>query len=400
MLLSNTEGTHTMERLRGFFGGQENKKGPIFLSEDDEETASSSQPDGHDALRSGEEEAQQRRQSEDQATIEANGLPKTQRNSAIVRHGRGLLSEDGDDDNDAAAAHWRASSRRRSRDQAGDDDDVEDSDSVDELLGAWNTRQEKKRRRFTWKTISCYIFLFLLGVAFIAFAIIHIWVGRFVAETMRDDGALLKERAPDALIWRGPDKIKILHMDSNTTTVQVDMRMGFDVRIVFGWNETAQSNDQQKHKLSWTRKTERRLIGWMTRRVGQASMDITRPILLSDLEQTTSGKIMAATGFAKPITIPLRFTKSESYDHEDESWLRPMSLIIPFEVLDPDTMATFVNKTISEKNGRIRVKIQEAQVSLGREDDRRWLSRIVSHYGGQRLENIEVEQAFEGELVL
>jgi hypothetical protein len=161
-----------------------------------------------------------------------------------------LLSEDGDDDDDLA--HTPNTRRTRGKQSSNariinvpDDDD--DADSVDELLGAWNNKHSShhsKRRRWAryvphWKTGLCYFLLFLVAFAFIAFAVIHMWIGRFVSEQMGDGGTLLKERASDALVWRGPDALKILTMDSDATTVQVDMRMGIDVRTVFGWNTTS-----------------------------------------------------------------------------------------------------------------------------------------------------------------
>lgn len=391
-----------MDRIRTFFGTGVKRRGPIFLSDDEPggEATAAAAVDGLD----GDDEAGQQRLSHSQQQQPRATTPSTHRNSAIVRHGRGLLSEDGDDDDDDLPSRRRSKHASTRNIGIVNDNDDDDADSVNELLGSWHGKHGHSRRRTwrrfvpTWKTGICYFLLFLLGLAFLAFAIIHIWIGRFVSEHMGDGGALIKERGQDALVWRGPDKIKILKMESDTTIVRVDMRMGIDVRTVFGWNTTTFSEDNlhiaETQKLSWSRRTERKIIGWATRRTGQASVDLPSPILLVDPLNTT--RPMAATGLEAPITLPLYFPKSETYDSDDLSWLRTISLTVPFEVLDPLLMASFINRTMDEKMGNIRVKVQEANLSLGQEQDRRWLSRIVSRYGGQKVKDIEVDQAFEG----
>lgn len=422
-----------MDRIREFFGTGA-KRGPIFLN--DEHDGDNGLPVTVGSSSSGNDEAASARQSAAISTQDAvtssssnaarttgSPLPSTQRNSAIVRHGRGLLSEDGDDDDD----HVRGSSRRAVRskrssvrtsnelDNDHDDDDNlasdDGADSDDELLAGWSNKHSsrhtrKGRRRWqnhlpSLKSGICYFLLFLLALGFLTFAIIHMWIGRFVSEQMGDGGIVLKERASDALVWRGPDSIKILKMDSDATTVRVDMRMGIDVRTVFGWNTTSYMREDQLHtqqdtrRPSWSRRMERKLIGWATRKTGQASVDLPSPILILDPSNTTQA--MAAAGLQAPITLPLHFPKSDTYDPNDLSWLRNISLTVPFEVLDPNIMASFINQTMNEKSGNVRVKIKEANLSLGRQGDRSWLSRIVQKYGGQKLEDFEVDQSFDGE---
>lgn len=407
-----------MDRVREFFGTGVKRRGPIFLSDDQPGESDDAHVDGVAGAATATDSdgvnnsagLPQRRPADGAPALNGSApVPSGQRNSAIVRHGRGLLSEDGDDDDDLPSRRngrgsKHSSARTSTAIGAYSDDDGDDADSVDELLGSWHSKHSRSRRRSwrryvpTWKTGICYFLFFLLGLAFLAFAIIHMWIGRFVSEQLGDGGVLVKERAQDALVWRGPDQIKIVKMDADSTVVRVNMRMGIDVRTVFGWNTTTFNTERlhtmDTHKLSWPRRTERKLIGWATRKTGQASVDLPSPILLLDLSNTTQA--MAATGLEGPITLPLYFPKSETYDADDLSWLKSISLTVPFQVLEPNLMAAFINQTLEEKFGSVRVKVQEANLSLGKEEDRSWLARIVSRYGGQKIEDIQVDQSFEG----
>lgn len=309
------------------------------------------------------------------------------RNSAVVRHGRGLLSEDGDEDdndNNHSRSPYKPTSRGDHRHPAvaGQEDD--------QLLDEWEAKHSR-RRRASWKSLACYTIIFMLGIAFVAFAIIHVWVGRFVSEQLKDDGALIKERAPDALVWQGPDSVKILNMDSDSTTVRVNMRVGLDVRTALGWNNTS---SEQVKKLPLSRRLERRIIGWMTRRVGLATMDLPSPVTISDPASLHTP--ILAMGLAAPLALPLHFPKLDNYDPHETSWLRPVSLDIPVEVLDANLMADFINSTMAAKKGRVHVLVKEARVSLGKEEARDWMTRIVQKYGGRKIENIEVDQSFDG----
>lgn len=418
-LTSHPHQASSMDKIREFFGTGVKRRGPIFLS-DDEPGADDDRRNGAAATSNDHDNDDDAGQHASQQSLvdagvrEGNntGLPSTQRNSAIVRHGRGLLSEDGDDDDDGRPSHRSARrskhSSRRTNAAGQLSDDEDDADSIDQLLGSWNSKHTPGRRRSwrrylpTWKTGLLYFFLFLLGLAFLAFAVIHMWIGRFVSEHVGDGGVLIKERAQDALVWRGPDQIKVVKMESDSTIVRVDMRMGIDVRTVFGWNTTTFGSERlhtmDNKKLSWSRRTERKLIGWATRRTGQASVDLPSPILLLDPSNITHA--MAASGLEGPVVLPLYFPKSETYDADDLSWLKRISFTIPFQVLDPNHMASFINQTLEDKIGNIRIRVQEANLSLGKQEDRSWLSRIVSRYGGQKVEDIQVDQSFEGMFVI
>lgn len=342
-----------------------------------------------------------------------NGIASGSRpQSAVVRHGRGLLSEDGDGDGDAvdsgdgaAAANARdgGDAELNGNGHASDDDDNDDdADETSGLLG-WRRRNSntsnssaKKRRaglrkRLSAGWIACYVLLGLLAIAFAVFAVVHVWVGRFVSEQMRDNAALLRARAQDALVYRGPDSVKILNMDSESTTVQVQMRMGIDVRTVFGWNGSAEN----QKKLLFSRRMERKLIGWATRRTGQTSMDLPEPVQVSPLDLPDHKMLYLAT--KEPITLPLHFPQLKEYDPEDLSWLRNVTITVPMEVVDPDVMATFVNASLANKQAKVHVKVPRARVTLGRENDRGWLAKQVRHYGGQEIRGIELDQTVDCE---
>ena len=301
-----------------------------------------------------------------------------------VRHGRGLLSDDDDEDDDSD--NDRDGSARRIRRRSND------SASSDDLLASSGRRRSRHihRRRYIWRSILLYVFLALLGLAFVAFAIIHIWLGRFVSEQFKNDAQAIRDRAPDALVYRGPDKVRILEMSKDKSTVQIEMRMGIDPRIVFGWNDTFSTHEG----LTSSRKWERRLVGWAVRRIGQASMDLPEPVLVSSKNQTTQ-PFMQFT-LSSPIALPLYFPKSGIYDPNDISWLRNITITVPAQVLEPGLMATFINQTMDTKEGEAHIAVRKAHVALGKEEDRTWLSKTVKKYGGQTVENVQTDVRFAG----
>lgn len=310
--------------------------------------------------------------------------------AASVRHGRGLLDDDDDDDDNAANNIANASYRRNSADS---------HDSVEDLVGnpRHHGRSQTSRRRFgqhSARAIVCYVLLVLLGIIFIVFAIFHIWLGRFVSEQFRDNGAHIQERAKDAFIYRGPDKVKILEMSESTTTVQIDMRMGVDVRTVFGWNDKVHiQEDSREKKLPLSRRWERAIVGWASRRIGQTTLDLPEPVLLSP--QSEPRTYMAQFSSSSPLVIPLWYPKN-NYEPTDDSWLRNVTLTVPLQVLQPDLLASFINKTVEEKQAEVHLLIQRANVALGREEDRTIFARIARHYGGQSIQNVENDVAFTG----
>ena len=386
----------------------DNKKGKVRAEEEDREGDSDGDDDAPETaplLRPTSSTA-----AGDVRGAGATAAPASRPASAILRHGRGLLSED-----------EGGSQRRRSTAFAGadsqgpangdDTDDDEDDDADDEggagLLG-WRRRRSsassrRRRGRPSWKGVVCYVFLALLAVAFIAFAIIHLWIGRFVSEQMADNASRIRARAQDALVYRGPDSMKVLSMDSNTTTVQVQMRMGIDVRTVFGWNEThlpeVEANEgaprKQQPRLPLSRRLERKIIGWATRRIGVTTMDLPEPILVSPLSDKNCTMLQLA--LLHPVSLPLYFPKADRYNVSDLSWLRNITLTVPIEVLDPELMADFVNRTMESNEARVHVRVQKAHVTLGREGDRSWLTRQVQRNGAQTIEGIELDQVVDGE---
>ena len=338
--------------------------------------------------------------------------------SAILRHGRGLLSEDEGGSQRRrstafAGANGNADAGGHAGDSDGDDDDDDDDDEEGAGLLGWRRRRSssssrRRRCRPGWKGVLCYVFLALLAVAFVAFAIIHLWIGRFVSEQMADNASRLRARAQDALIYRGPDSMKILSMDSITTTVQVQMRMGIDVRTVFGWNETHLSEveaaqgeppkQRQRARLPLSRRLERKIVGWATRRIGVTTMDLPEPVLISPLSDKNHTMLQLA--LLHPVSLPLYFPKADSYNVSDLSWLRNVTLTVPLEVLDAELMADFVNRTMETNEARVHVKVQKAHVTLGREGDRSWLTRQVQRNGAQTIEGIELDQVVDGEFQL
>lgn len=308
-----------------------------------------------------------------------------------VRHGRGLLSEEDEDDEEDDYHTGRAGGRERRRRES-----IE-SESSDDLLspaGRRRRRSNTQRPQYTWRRIIVYIFLSILVLAFITFAVIHIWLGRFVSEQFKNNGQAIRERAPNALVYRGPDKIRILEMSKETTTVQVEMRIGIDVLTVFGWNGTTQA---EQKKLSFSRKWERKIVGWAAKSIGQASMDLPEPILVSSKDHPQSP--MFQFSLSSPVVIPFYFPKSGLHDPTNFSWLRKITLTVPAEVLDPNLMAGFINQTMATKEGEVHVTLQAAHIALGREQDRSWLTRTVKKYGGQKIENIETDVQFDGQLM-
>lgn len=337
--------------------------------------------------------------------------------SAVVRHGRGLLSEDGDGDGDGEGSleegHGEVEQLRRNghnskSGRAGndddDDDESDDNDDFDDaendhggLLG-WKRRRNsssaRKIRAFTARSIACYVLLAFLAVAFIVFAVVHVWIGRFMSEQLAGNGALLRARAQDALVYAGPDSVRVLSMDRDSTTVQLQMRMGIDVRTVFGWNGTSTTS----RKLPLSRRLERKLIGWAARKVGQASMDLPEPVAVSPLELPKHDMLYLAT--QEPLALPLYFprdSKDYSSPKDDLSWLKNVTITVPMQVVDPDVMATFVNISMAEKVAKVHVRISKARVSLGKDSDRGWLARTVRRYGGQEVTDIELDQAVDCE---
>jgi hypothetical protein len=384
------------------FGGKEDKsksRGAAVRAEDPEEASETSPLLG--AQEDEEEVAAAAAQQRNGSKSIAGSRPQ----SAVVRHGRGLLSEDGDagsleGENGAGGALGDAE-ERNGNDYASDDD--QSSGDEDQGFLGWRRRNSSssnaKRRsrsrrvhrskRQTAGWIACYVFLGFLAVAFIVFAVIHVWIGRFMSEQLKGDAALLRSRAQDALIYRGPDSVKILDMDSDSTTVQVQMRMGIDVRTVFGWNGTA---DTEK-RLPFSRRMEKKLIGWATRRTGQTSMDLPEPVQVSPLDLPHHKMLYLAT--QEPLTLPLHFPQSKDYKPDDLTWLRNVTITVPMEIVDPDVMATFVNASMAEKQAKVHVRVPRARVTLGRESDRGWLAKTVRRYGGQEVHDIELDQTVD-----
>lgn len=331
--------------------------------------------------------------------------------SAVVRHGRGLLSEDGDGEGDSEAAAAEIIDDTENGHANGhpaaaamsDDDDDDANDDDGGLLG-WRKKRRrssghsaasssaKKQRRLRPSTIACYVLLALLAVVFIAFAVVHVWIGRFMSEQLAGDGEGIRARAQQSLVYAGPDSVKILSMDRDSTTVKVEMRMGIDVRKVFGWDGRQVADE--KH-LPLSRRLERKFIGWAARRVGQASMDLPEPVKVSPLDLPHHDMLYLAT--EGPLTLPLHCPQAKEYDPEDLSWLKHVTVTVPMQVADPDVMATFVNTSMEDKVARVHVKVPRARVSLGRENDRGWLARTVRHYGGQEVQNIELDQTVDCE---
>jgi len=322
---------------------------------------------------------------DDERTPLLEGEPSTTDAPAVVRHGRGLLSEDDDEDGDGDVTV----TNRRSVAAANGGPDIDANESI------FTLRRPIRFRRPSVGALCCYFFLVLIGILFIAFAIIHTWLGRFVSEQLQHDGQLLRDRGADAMVWRGPDKVKILDIQGERGTVQIDMRAGIDVRTVFGWNDTqaAAITAGKPRKLPLTRKMERSIVGWATRRIGQASMDLPQPVLVAPKDAKHYNMLQVALEGA--ITLPLHFPKTKDYDPTDLAWLRPITIVVPVEALDSRTLATFINNTMESRKGEVHVTVQKANVALGRQDDRGWLARVVQRYGGQSVENLENDVAFD-----
>jgi hypothetical protein len=102
---------------------------------------------------------------------------------------------------------------------------------------------------------------------------------------------------------------------------------------------------------------------------------------------------MAQFSSSSPLVIPLWYPKN-NYDPTDDSWLRNVTLTVPLQVLQPDLLASFINKTVEEKQAEVHLRIQRANVALGKEEDRSMFARIARHYGGQSATNIENDVAF------
>lgn len=315
-----------------------------------------------------------------------------------VRHGRGLLDDDGDS----------IDSREGRRGGTGADE--VDSDAEEDALlsrsssntanGGRRTRRLRRfftrRSRSSWREAACYFVLVLIGLLFLAFAILHVWIGRFVHEQFANDAAAIKERAPGALLQKGPQRIQLLHVGKDEVTVQIDMKLGVDARMMFGWNATdSQAAQQEYKKLSFVRKAERNIMGWAVRRVGQASFDLPEPVLLAPSAHPT--KYMAQFALKGPVTVPLSFPKIRNYDPEDESWLRSVRLEVPVEVLQPAVLARFINHTLESKEADVQAVVQKAHLVLGREEDRTWLTRQVRKYGAQSISNITTQVKTEGQ---
>lgn len=141
-------------------------------------------------------------------------LGKRSTNSpGAIRHGRGLLSEDDDGSSSGGG---------------GEDDDVDSEEAAHLGTGSRGRHSSRSRvpflRHTSYRALFCYFILVLIGLAFLAFAIIHVWLGRFVSEQFKDDAAVIRARAPDSLIWEGPDSVKVLSVTKDEVTVQIDGR--------------------------------------------------------------------------------------------------------------------------------------------------------------------------------
>lgn len=344
------------------------------------------------------------------------GQSSTNSNSVAVRHGRGLLDDDDDNDGDDEEAIPNGQGLAPS-----------DTDSI--------TRTHRRRTR----TILCYSLLSLLGLAFITFAVIHVWLGRFVSEHWAHDGVRLQERAREALVFSQPERVAINDITKDGATLQVDMRMGVHVPTVFGWNGTFTPH----RRLPFSTRVERRVVGWATRRVGQVTLDVNKPVIISPLTVSSEREIiapreasphsqstrslfrnrpssqislfnptfiispdlvppqdaaMAQLSLSEPITLPLHFPKNPTKgESTDSSWLRLVQLSIPLSVLDAQRLAVFINDTVREKGNAVNVHLQHASIALGRQDDGSWFVKALRHYGAKSVEDVVANATFTGE---
>lgn len=302
-----------------------------------------------------------------------------------LSHGRGPLMPDSDDevpDDEESAVRARGKKRQEAAGAYGtigkgsphlghDDED------------AAAAAESQRKARFLFNLA----FLFL-AIGFVAFAIIHIYLGHIVSSTLAESSPA--ELASRGLVLRGPDAFEILDVEDDVVMIRAVGRVGVDVEKALGWEAKA-----SKDSSRWS-KWEAGVARWAVGKAGFATVEIKDPISIVPtalFDKSEDVNAMIETRLPT-LTLPLFYRPASRPSTED--FLSSFSLSLPVRITSVSLLSTFANVSYHDRVARVEAVVASAQVKVGNAEAHGWVEGFIGKVGSIGIDGIRQKLDVDG----
>ncbi|EGG10435.1 uncharacterized protein MELLADRAFT_115407 [Melampsora larici-populina 98AG31] len=303
-----------------------------------------------------------------------------------LSHGRGPIMPDSDDeslDNHNQQAHsetrlftpFRTNSNSRSRiysamksPDAGTQRSIIYR-STSTLLTHCSDDSSIRRRAVSSRTKRfCVAFsLFTVALAFLLFAIVHIWIGNLVSQQLKSTDSPLDMIKRGIVISKEPDHVAISGIEENTITLSLAFRMGLDVRQSLGWE-----HKDMRDANVWQR-VESRLAKWFVNTSQNARVIISKPVQIRPLYYSIDQNFTSQLDLSEdkmievdlpPFDMPIGYPVEKSTEVSIDEIAKLVRFQLPIKITSSETLKKTLMSAWEDRRVNLAISVADVHVQI------------------------------------
>ncbi|KAH9810348.1 hypothetical protein DFH28DRAFT_985623 [Melampsora americana] len=341
-------------------------------------------PENHQSFPQSSTPGRNRQISESLSSITNQSRPASR--ASALSHGRGPIMPDSDDESldnrnpqprsesrlftpfrNNSNSHSRIYSAMKSPDAGTQRSIIYRSTST--LLSHCSDDSLTRRRAVPSRTKRfCVAFsLATVALAFLLFAIVHVWVGNLVSQQLQSNDSPLEMIKRGIVISNKPDHFAISGIDENTITLSLAFKMGLDVRQTLGWEYK-----DTKNANVWQR-VESRLAKWFVSTSQNARVIISKPIQIRLLYYSTNQDLTSHINSSEdkmieitlpPFDLPIGYPVEKSTEMSTDEIAKLVRFELPIKITSSEILKKALLTAWKDRRVNLAISVTDVHVQI------------------------------------